>query len=445
MSTEELARGPGDQSAPAKNGMWVIVAAKNEGVTPGFTIVDAGGRKYVLKFDPASNPEMASAADVISSKFFYALGYNVPENYIVTFDRTRLAIGDKTTVTDSAGKKRRMTNADLTAILDKVPVSPNGRYRAMASLYLAGQPIGPFRYHGTRRDDPNDVVPHEHRRELRGLRVFSAWLGHDDSRAINTLDLIALENGVPYIRHHLIDFGATLGSASFEPNSPRSGNEYLFAWRPAAAKLFSLGLYAPQWQRARYPDLPSVGRFESAVFDPERWATEYPNPAFVNMNPDDAFWAAKQVMAFTDEQIAAIVGTGEYSDPAAADWVTRCLIERRDKIGKAYFEKVLPLDQFTLEQGRLRFEDLSARLDIGRKTYRVQWSLVDNRTGRRSALPFEDSFEAPHMDARPGTRYLVAEIIGQRPNQFVSVYLRAREGRLEIVGIERTWNAVRKG
>ena len=28
---------------------------------------------------------MASAADVISSKFLYALGYNVPENYIVRF------------------------------------------------------------------------------------------------------------------------------------------------------------------------------------------------------------------------------------------------------------------------------------------------------------------------------------------------------------------------
>src|SRR5437016_10486790 len=82
------------------------------------------------------------------------------------------------------------------------------------------------------------------------------------------------------------------------------------------------------------------------------------------MNPDDAFWAAKQVMSFTDAEIRAMVATGQYSDPAAAEWVARCLIARRDKIGKAYFEKVLALDGFVVAQGQLRFDDLSTRLDI---------------------------------------------------------------------------------
>ena len=66
----------------------------------------------------------------------------------------------------------------------------DGTYRVIASRALPGTPVGPFRYFGARPDDPNDIYPHEHHRELRGLRVFAAWLNHDDSRSINSLDTI---------------------------------------------------------------------------------------------------------------------------------------------------------------------------------------------------------------------------------------------------------------
>ena len=60
---------------------------------------------------------------------------------------------------------------------------PDGSMRATASRYVDGEPVGPFRYYGTRTDDPNDVIDHEQRRELRGLRLFAAWLNHDDQRS----------------------------------------------------------------------------------------------------------------------------------------------------------------------------------------------------------------------------------------------------------------------
>ena len=87
--------------------------------------------------------------------------------------------------------------------------------------------MGPFEYHGTRADDPNDIHPHEHRRELRGNRVFAAWLNHDDSRAINTLDMLVKKDGRQVIRHHMYDFGAILGSATRFPDPPENGHEYL--------------------------------------------------------------------------------------------------------------------------------------------------------------------------------------------------------------------------
>jgi hypothetical protein len=441
MSIAELQAGPGNQSAPSTQGTWTVVAAKTEGVTPGFTIRDAQGRRYVVKFDPLQFPEIATSADVVSSKFLYALGYHVPENYIIHFDPSQLEVSPEATITDAQGKKRGMSQRDLVEILLRVPREDDGRIRASASLYLTGKPLREFRFHGTRADDPNDIVPHEHRRDLRGYSVFCAWLGHDDSRAINTGDFLVTENGIPRVKHYLIDFGSTLGSASYGPNSPRSGFEYVFAWKPAALQFATLGLAAPAWARAQYPNYTGVGRFESKKFDAERWVPEYPNPAFQNRLPDDAYWAARQVMHFTDEEIRAIVATGEYSDPRAAEWVTQCLIERRDKIGRAFLSKVLLVDRFRIEGQRLAFDDLGVMHKLhSPRQYQVEWSRFDNASGQRTVLPAERGLSLPPQAsaARPG-EYFAAEIHAGDPKLAVTVYVRQTQSSFEIVGLDRKW------
>lgn len=441
MTLRELVRGPGDSNAPAADAPWAVVSAKNEGITPGLLIEDSRHHRYLIKFDPISNPEIASAADVIGSKFFYDLGYSVPENYIVRFDRRQLVVGGKARIRDSHGRDTRMTERDIDMVLNKVLRDREGRYRGMASLYISGEPIGPFRYYGVRRDDPNDVVPHENRRDLRGMYVFSAWLNHTDTKSINSLDSVVEEDGVRFVKHYLIDFGAILGSDSFEAKSPRAGNVYLFDFKPAAIEFLTLGLYVPRWQRAQYPDIPEVGRLEYEVFDPERWKNNYPNPAFQRRLPGDTFWAAKKVMAFTDEQIRAIVQTGEYSDPRAADWVTRCLIARRDKIGRAFFDDVLPLDHFAVKHGRLEFEDLAAKYNFAPPvSYTVQWSRFDNDTEQKAPLPGRGGFEIPAelSKAAPGA-YFAADIQGQDARKTVTVYLRKTGGDFRIVGVDRRW------
>lgn len=418
MSLDELRRGAGNQHPPAGN-RWTVVGAKSEGITPGFTILDANKQRYFIKFDPLSNPEMATAADSISSRLFHALGYHTPENYIVYFSPEQLELGPDVQLADATGKKRKMTNRDIYEILVKVPKTSDGRYRATASRGINGKPIGPPRYHGTRTDDPNDIVPHEHRRDQRGLHVFCAWLAHDDSRSINNFDALVQENGRQFIRHYLLDFGSTLGSASQKPNSPRSG-DYFFSWKGVAQQFFTLGLVPPYWAFARYEKYPAIGLFEGDVFDPERWVPEYHNPAFLNRLPDDEFWAAKQVMAFTDEELRAIVATGEISDPKAADYLVRCLIKRRDKIGKAYYSKVLPFDRFRIDPaGRLAWDDLSGSVSGSR----VDWFAFDNATGQRTPA------------AGPSEWSVAVVSAPSRPKQSVHVFLHA--GR--VVGIERTW------
>jgi hypothetical protein len=437
MTTEELVRGVGGGNAPDMNGQWTVIAAKTEGITPGFTIRDAGGRRYVMKFDPLDYPEITTGAEIISSKFFHALGYFVPENYLVEFSPERLVVGPDAQVKDALGKARPMSDRDITEILMNVPRTLRGTHRAVASLYISGQNVGPYRYYGTRKDDPNDIVPHEHRRGLRGLSVFSAWLGHDDSRAINTVDFLVEESGLRYIKHYLIDFGSTLGSASTGPNSPRSGFEPIFSWGPPAVQFFTFGLIVPDWAKAEYPDLPAVGRFESKRFDAADWVPEYPNPAFRNRLSDDEFWAAKQVMNFTDEQIRAVVRSANFSDSRAEQWIADALIERRDKIGRAFLTKVLPLDRFAVQDGRLVFEDLAAKHGIAPAAqYSVQWSRFDNQTGNKTAISGATSFVLPES---LGDAYAAAEIRGDDLRKTITAYVRGGPAGVQVVGLERTW------
>ena len=112
------------------------------------------------------------------------------------------------------------------------------------------------------------------------MRVFSAWLNHDDSRSINTFDTLVTENGRQFIRHYLFDFGSTLGSASNFPQKPRAGNEYIWDAGPSFKTIFSLGLWVRPWIKVDYPNYPSIGNFEADFFQPEKWKPEYPNPAF---------------------------------------------------------------------------------------------------------------------------------------------------------------------
>jgi hypothetical protein len=440
MSTEELIRGPNTSGPPEPGQPWTVLSGKSMGATPGLVIEDSRQRKYLLKFDPRENPSLTTAADVISSKFFYALGYNVPENYVVRFGVKQLRLAPDATIVDVDGKKRKMLPEDLIDLLKKTSIK-NGMYRAMASLYIGGELIGPFQYFGTRSDDPNDIVPHENRRDLRGLYVFAAWLNHYDATSINTLDSVVEENGVRFIRHYLIDFGSTLGASALGPRALRSGNAYLFDLRFAASQLFTLGLDRRPWQVAKDPYFPELGEFGYTTFDPSRFKPIYPNPAFINRRPDDTYWAAKKVMAFTDKDIRDIVRTGEYDEPKALEWLVKTLIERRNRIGAVFLQDVLPLEGFRFQNGNLKFDDLAVQFGLHPpRSYEIQWFRFDNGAGLRADLPRSRGPELPaELAALPAVSYFGAQIRSDAPGKAVAVYFRTGPSGIEVVGIDRQY------
>jgi hypothetical protein len=237
------------------------------------------------------------------------------------------------------------------------------------------------------------------------------------------------------VRHHLLDFGSLFGSASNGPTSARSGFEPLFSWRSAALEFFTLGAWLPDWSRAHYPSFPAVGRFGSDFFDPVTWTPEYPNPAFENRLPEDTFWAAEQVMAFTDEDVRALVGTGRYSDPAAADYMVRTLITRRNAIGRAYLSRPLSLANIRIDGGRVAFDELAVRHGYipEAPSYAYKWSAFDNATEQRSAIVDAEGPAIPRSEAL----YLVVDITAGNESRRVAIYLKRAPSGHRIVGIER--------
>jgi hypothetical protein len=269
-----------------------VISAKNDGVTPGFTVRDSAGQVWFVKFDPPGYPAMATGTEVVVSRLFWGLGYHVPEVHLATLALDQLTIDEQARITQPSGRKRALRMSDVRLALRRAHREADGSYRVVASKALPGRVIGGFRFYDTRSDDPNDVIPHEHRRELRGYGTFAAWLNHVDSKSINTLDTVVEQDGRQVVRHHLLDFGSAIGSAGVYPRATYEGWEYLVEGKKTLAGMPSFGFYIKDWRTIPVYEARSVGRFpiDNRQWDPEEWKARYPNSAFRSARMDDKFW-----------------------------------------------------------------------------------------------------------------------------------------------------------
>ncbi|NOT34084.1 MAG: hypothetical protein HOP12_07935, partial [Candidatus Eisenbacteria bacterium] len=321
--------GPG--TGPAA-GPWTVTRAKTQGVTPGFFIQDAKGDRFIIKFDPPAYQEMATSADAIACVLYWACGYNVPDNTVAFFRPEDLRIGEGANYVDERGHKRPMSQEFLDGLLAKLPRRSDGTIRAAASRLLAGKTLGPFEYRGRRKDDPEDLIPHELRRELRGLWTIAAWTNHADVRGPNSLDVWLTEGGRTFVRHHLIDFGSCLGSGALAARSYVTGSQYYVDFGVIAGSVATLGLKRFAWEPVVDPGYPSIGFIEADTFDPVGWRPDYPNPAFDERTARDARWGARILSGISDAHIRAAVARGQLTDPRAAEYLAQTLIRRRDKL-----------------------------------------------------------------------------------------------------------------
>jgi hypothetical protein len=452
LSIGELIRG-GNKFSPVEAReweTWVVTSGKSpRGRQPGFRAERRGdpGQTYQLEVDPIAHPRLATGAELIGSLVYHALGYFVEDVYVLKVHPRNITISTEATIRDVSGE-RRFTQQDLDNVLRVGAKDAEGRVYLSATRF-DNEDVGQFQYHGTRSDDPNDVIPHEHRRELRANRVFAAWLAHDDSRAVNTRNTRVKADGRTYIRHHMRDFGAILGSSTRNAESATSNHEYYVEKNSSLKRLFTFGLLKPSYLRARVPeDLPpSVGYFESVTFEPEQWKPNYPNAAFSNMQPDDAFWGARLVSRFSDAAIRAIVEQAGYDDPEAVNYLTSTLIRRRDIIARTWLNGVNPIVGVALEpSGALTFTNAAVAARVtGHGTYTIAWSRFDNESGATERHSVEKQ-RAPRGTAPAAllssADYILATIWSEHPEHAawswpVRVYFRRTGTEWKTVGLLR--------
>ena len=449
VSVEEASRGPLTGAGPAP-GIWSVVRPKEAGFAPGFTMRDTKGDVWFVSFDAKGFPEAATGAILVANKIFWTLGYWQVENYLVSVRLDQLVVAESATTRPPSGKDRPMRLGDIGEVLKRAHRSADGSYRAVAARAVPGRPLGGFRYYGTRPDDPNDIVPHEHRRELRALKVFGAWTNLTDMKAGNTLDsLVTAPDGRGTVRHYLQDVGSTFGTGANAPHDYDEGWEHLFEGDLVWKRLYTLGFFLEPWQTAPYEEHPAIGRFEGKVFDPAGWKPRVPTAAFLRARNDDSFWAARRVMAFSDEMIRALVKTGQYSDPEAEALLAGVLIQRRDAIGRTFLTAINPVVNVALsDNGLLTFENAAVTAGVASAPtggYVVEWARYDNDTGETTAAlgtsASAGGLQAPGpLPSEPGA-YIKVEIRAVQPDHpswgtAVHAYFRRADG-WQLVGLER--------
>ncbi|HXX66848.1 MAG TPA: hypothetical protein VEK07_06690 [Polyangiaceae bacterium] len=341
---------------------WLIDKGKDSGSTPGFRMTVPGKGKYMVKVEAIGLPERQVAASVIGEALYYVVGYNSTCEQALFVRPSIFEL--KPGLVARQGNFGDLYSFDQKALDALFAKSSHhgSLLRISASAWVPGYVLEQFRYEGTRSDDPNDIVPHEDRRELRAARVLASLIDHFDSREGNSLDSwlpdvpgAPADSSPGHVVHFQMGTSAALGSVwDWEPLSRRLGYSYVVDWADMGADFATLGANKRVWERVeKIPGRETFGYFDVEHFDPERWKNEYPNPAFGRMTERDAAWMARILARLTPEMIRTLVEMARFADPANTEYLEHVLSGRLAKILERYLTRVSPIGNVRVE-GRER-------------------------------------------------------------------------------------------
>ncbi|HEY5927740.1 MAG TPA: hypothetical protein VIV11_38910 [Kofleriaceae bacterium] len=446
---EQLKNMPGSVGTPEDHKPWTIQSSKVGGLSVGFIIKDARGEKFLLKFDRKGLPEAETSTQIIIGRLLWAIGYNVTDDYVVRIRKEDLVLAPDAKVKDPQGQSFPLDQRELEARLAQIDVAQDGTMRALVSRYLDGKPLGGHPGDGVRADDPNDRIPHELRRDLRGTYAIFEWLDHSDLHLANSLDMWVSDPANPdhhYVKHYFIDFGIALGTGAVKNDDLRFGYEYQLDWKAMARSLFTFGLIQRPWEDRKKPPYRGVGLYDIANYDPGTWKPLTPMYTPVRVaDRIDKFWASKTIMKLRREHIQAAVDAAKLSDPRAVAWLVDALIARQRKTARYWFERVNPVDELRVESRGLCFKDLSIAYQFA-PARGTQYTLTffdarGRRIARRAVAAGGGTTCAPLELSVARDAYTIVRIDTRRPgfsrSTFVYVARDERTTAARVIGIWR--------
>jgi hypothetical protein len=219
----------------------------------------------------------------------------------------------------------------------------------------------------------------------------------------------------------------------------------MFDLTDVVQSLLLLGGYRRDWQNERdeweaaLRESSAVGWFPGEGWRPDGFRTEFPLPAYVRITDRDAYWGAKLVTAFTDQQIRAAVSAGGYAAADAAR-LERALRARRDAIGRQWLTRLssVELPGLSSDGRELCFRDVA----IARGAARVGGVLYGVLTGDEQRwLPAQGARSCLPLPALRGD-YVVITILTRIEGVLaraarVHLAWRSGERRFAVVGFER--------
>lgn len=435
------------------DGAIVIDQGKPNGANPGFRIRMPDGKKYMLKADGEGEPERATGATSIATRLYYAAGWYAACDNVVYIRPASLKLTPGLMVTDNEGRTKIFDEHGLKKVLEFA--SHRGELvRFTASRWLDGRTIGPFTYSGIQDDDPNDIIPHEDRRDLRGAKLLAAWTSHYDSREQNSLETWMADNDKDpdsspgKVLHYYIDLGDTFGGM-WVPDSlwRRMDRSYLFDPNDIGLDFITFGFLTRPWDRVHKDPGTLFGYYSENEFDPEHWYGLYPNPAFARMGERDGAWMARIIARFTDDDLATVVTAGNFTDPAQTQFLLSKLIARRDVILRRYLSRVSPVTDLTVVEGELCGVDLARRTGVFPAASFAYQARVSDRPGVTVRVLDDGKLCVPlaHRNGLEGkrdddaARYVTVELSNrQAPGPLrAHLYDLGPDRGFTLVGIER--------